>query len=313
MTAKLSPAILQFSRETIARGSKSFAEASRLFDPATRTSAQLLYAWCRHCDDVIDGQTLGYNQTPLSQSEKHQALALLRTQTEAAINGDHVDDPAFAALAYVVKKHQIPLQYPLALLDGFAMDAEGRTFATLNDIMLYCYHVAGVVGIMMAYIMGVRDQPTLTRATDLGLAFQLTNIARDIVEDAGAGRLYIPLDWLRAGNLPTAPDELSQPQHRNALHAIAKRLIAEAEPYYQSATIGIRALPYRSAWAIAAAHAIYRDIGSAIVRQDSTAWGGRVSTSRRQKLQRVLQSSLAAINMKNPPPAPRGDLWSKAA
>ena len=96
----------------------------------------------------------------------------------------------------------MPHRYPLEHLDGFVMDVEGREYHTLTDTVEYCYHVAGVVGVMMAYIMGVRDEPTLDRATDLGLAFQLTNICRDVVEDAEVGRVYLPLDWLTEAGVP---------------------------------------------------------------------------------------------------------------
>ena len=144
--------LVAFSRERIERGSKSFAVAARLFAPQTRASAYMLYAWCRHCDDVIDGQSMGFVQTPGGGPTGQQALEVveeLKTKTKQACAG-HADEPVFEALRHVCAKHDIPDRYPLDLIAGFQMDAEAKTYRTLDDTLLYCYHVAGVVGVMMA-------------------------------------------------------------------------------------------------------------------------------------------------------------------
>ncbi len=171
-------------------------------------------------------------------------------------------------------------------LDGFVMDVEGREYRTLADTVEYCYHVAGVVGVMMAYIMGVRDEPTLDRATDLGLAFQLTNICRDVVEDAEVGRVYLPLDWLTEAGVPA--DELAAPEHRDGVFEVVRRILFEADRYYQSAWLGISQLPPRSAWAVAAANAVYSDIGRLILERGPRAWDRRTSTSKARKISLVL-------------------------
>ncbi|HSN54694.1 MAG TPA: squalene/phytoene synthase family protein, partial [Candidatus Sulfomarinibacteraceae bacterium] len=162
-------------QEVIEKGSKSFAAAASLFDPATRDGAYMLYAWCRHCDDQTDDQVLGFGASPLAGDEARARIDRLREMTLSAVAGEPTGDPVFAGLQRVVASAQIPHRYPLEHLDGFVMDVEGRTYDTLDDTLEYCYHVAGVVGVMMAHLMGVRDEPTLDRATDLGLAFQLTN------------------------------------------------------------------------------------------------------------------------------------------
>lgn len=269
------------ARQTIARGSRSFAVASRLFDPRTRRGATLLYLWCRHCDDVIDGQTLGHDQDAALRGDGAHALRRLRAGTTQACSGEEVDELPFAALREVVVTSQIPACYPSAHLDGFAMDVEGHRFQTLQDTLQYCYHVAGVVGIMMSNIMGAREPKVLDRACDLGLAFQLTNIARDLVEDAEAGRCYVPQTWLEEFGL--APATLAAPEHRGALSVIATRLVDTAEDYYASARLGIAALPPRSAWAVATAHYIYRAIGLNVKALGPLAWDQRVSTSTLQK------------------------------
>ena len=277
---------------TIAKGSKSFAVAARLFAPAMRADAVLLYAWCRHCDDVIDGQELGFAATPGADLGSPEArLAALRAETEAALAGT-ARDPVFRAVGAVMRRHAIPARYALDHLDGFAMDVDGRRYRTLDDLLAYCYGVAGVVGLMMAHIMGVRDPVLLGRARDLGLAFQLTNIARDLVPDAAVGRVYAPADWLAEAGI--LPDAVADPAHRAALALVAARLVAAAEPLYASAELGVRALPFRAAWAIATASGVYHAIGTGVVRRGARAWDERVSTSALAKGGHVLRGLVAA-------------------
>ena len=296
------------AKVTIAKGSKSFAAAARLFSPAMRADAVLLYAWCRYCDDVIDGQSLGF-AAPTMAGSPDTRLQMLRAETTAALAGS-ATDPMFAAFGAMARRHAIPEALVFDHLDGFAMDVAGRHYETLDDTLHYCYGVAGVVGIMMAHLMGVRDEPTLQRACDLGLAFQLTNIARDIVDDAEAGRIYCPAVWLREAGIP--PHRIGDSTNRAALAGVARRLISAAEPYYASAAIGIRALPFRAAWAIATARGVYRAIGLQVVRRGPHAWDRRVSTSKLQKLRHAASGSLAAgsTRLVIRPAPPRPGLWA---
>ena len=303
------------SRETIQKGSQSFAAAAALFDPQTRADAEMLYAWCRHCDDVIDGQTLGHDREMLEQADVEQRLIALYAQTRAALAGDPTDDPAFAAFREVALRRAIPERYPIDLIDGFAMDVEGRRYETIEDTLDYCWHVAGCVGVMMAIVMGVKpdDLATLRRAQDLGLAFQLTNIARDIVEDALNDRVYLPADWLAAAGVPE--HAVADPAHRAAIAGLARRLVDAAEPYYASARWGLRCLPVRSAWAVAAARGVYREIGVKVVARGAAAWDQRVSTSTAEKLGLALGGGLMALRgatldrWRDPPARPA--MWSK--
>lgn len=175
--------LLEQVTQTMAVGSKSFATAAKLFDAPTRRSTLMLYAWCRHCDDVIDGQTLGEGGTQHVVEDAEARMLHLQIETRRAYSGAHMDEPAFKAFQEVALIHQLPPQLAFDHLEGFAMDAREARYVTFDDTLRYCYHVAGVVGLMMARVMGVRDEAVLDRACDLGLAFQLTNIARDIVED----------------------------------------------------------------------------------------------------------------------------------
>lgn len=268
-------ALRAYGRDVIRRGSRSFAMASALFPPNVRDRAHLLYAWCRYCDDEVDGQRLGHATARAGPDGAMERLARIRARTAAALQGDEtLAEPAFLALRAVVARSAIPPVHAVELLEGFQWDAERRRYATLDDLLAYCYHVAGCVGVMMAHAMEVTDQDTLDRAADLGIAFQLTNIARDVRDDARAGRLYLPLDWLAEAGVTPAAVGTAAAAPRVA--AVVARLLDMAEAYYASAAAGLRGLPFRSAWAVAAALSIYREIGRAVRRRGADAWNRRV-------------------------------------
>ena len=305
--------LVEHGQSVIEKGSKSFAAAARIFDPQTRAGAYMLYAWCRHCDDQTDDQELGFEGSQLEPAEGRARVERLRTETLRAMSGEQVEDPIFAGLQRVVAESEIPQRYPLEHLDGFVMDVEGREYHSLEDTVEYCYHVAGVVGVMMAYVMGVRDEATLDRATDLGLAFQLTNICRDVMEDAGVGRIYLPRDWLDEAGVPIG--EIQLPVHRERVFEVVRRVLAEADRYYASSWLGVSQLPVRSAWAVAAANAVYRDIGRLILERGPRAWDGRASTGKGRKLRLVLGAGIGALAArvwgKGPDSEPRTGLWTR--
>ncbi|MES2830462.1 MAG: phytoene/squalene synthase family protein [Pseudomonadota bacterium] len=305
--------LASYSEATIKQGSKSFAKAAMLFDRETRQSVTMLYAWCRHCDDVIDGQTLGHDSTLQTTAQMQAQLSQLQQETQRICDGHDSDIPAFAALKKVVDKHGLSRQHLFELLEGFALDATDARFVTLDDTLRYCYHVAGVVGLMMAQIMGVRDQEVMHRATDLGIAFQLTNIARDVVDDLRIGRCYLPQEWLTRMHIPL--ERIDSFEHRAALHELACELVALAEQYYVSARIGMAQLPLRCAWAIAGALLIYRDIGLQVRAGGVNIWDQRPHVSNRRKLWRLCQGGVVALHAVRQKhyaaSTPRTGLWTR--
>ncbi|MBU4612790.1 phytoene/squalene synthase family protein [Achromobacter sp. GG226] len=298
-------AVLAHAQAALRQGSKSFAAAARLLPAPARDSAVMLYAWCRHCDDVIDGQDLGHGLAPLAGDAAELALQSLQDETRAAFGHGRLTHPAFAALRLVARQHALPMSQPMAHLEGFRMDAVGQRYETLDDTLQYCYHVAGVVGIMMARIMGVRDAAVLARACDLGIGFQLTNIARDVIEDAEGGRVYLPAQWLAEAGVPAEAADVADPAHRAAVHRLAVRLLDVAEGYYASADTGIAALPGRCALAIATARRVYHAIGTAVRARGAAAWDTRVSTTSAQKLGHVAGAGWLAWAVRHRAPAPR--------
>jgi 15-cis-phytoene synthase len=281
-------ALVATAGETIARGSKSFHLASRLFDRPTRERAWLLYAWCRHCDDIADGQTLGHDARTVIDAQER--LSLLRVGTARALQGIPAGDMPFDALRIVAAECVIPERYVWDHIAGFELDAKEWRPRTEADMVQYCYHVAGAVGCMMAVIMGVSpdDEDTLGRASDLGIAFQLANIARDVCDDDRIGRCYLPVEWLVEMDIP--PGQHMKPPYRDRLAVLAQRLAAMVERYEASAREGAKRLPFRARWAVLTAAGIYGDIAREVAARGPRAWDSRVVTTRASKFRWAARS-----------------------
>jgi phytoene synthase len=265
------PQDLAACRALLRTGSRSFFAASLLLPSGIRAPATALYAFCRIADDEID---LG--------ADPQAALARLRARLDAAYAGAALEHPVDRAFAGVVARFEIPRLLPEALIDGLAWDASGRRYESFAALLDYAARVAGGVGVMMAVLMGVRDAAALARAADLGVAMQLTNIARDVGEDARAGRLFLPRDWLAEAGID-ADEFLADPQFTPALASVISRLLAEAAALYASAGPGIACLPYACRIGIAAARRIYAAIGAelAAAGHDSINRRARVTASRK--------------------------------
>ena len=276
--------IVAGAKQAIQRGSKSFRAASRLFDPVTRERAWLLYCWCRHCDDVADGQIYGFGRSVRGN------ISVLRGRTRRAVEGRPTDEIAFQALAQLISECPLPGCFLDDHLDGFALDELGWRPGSEQELLRYCYHVAGSVGCMMALLMGVSadDTETLERATDLGIAFQLSNIARDVREDFENGRCYLPADWME--ELGVDPDQLFEPRNRAALIEMVDRLVRMVDEYEASARKGVPKLPFRSRVAVLTALRIYGAIGRRVAKLGGAAWDRRVAISKARKLAFVLPS-----------------------
>lgn len=299
--------LVQGALESISAGSKSFRFASQLFDLPTRERSWLLYSWCRTCDDITDGQTLGHDAGRVADPAAR--IAFLKEKTAAAFAGKETGLLPFEALRVVAADCAIPKYIAADHLAGFERDAAGWRPVTTDDLLSYCYQVAGAVGVMMAHVMGVpaSDQDTLDRAADLGIAFQLANIARDIVEDARVGRVYLPAEWLAAEGLAGA--DLSDPGHRPALARLARRLSDMADGYRRSARIGAARLPFRSRWAVLSASGIYGEIATRAAALGPRAWDERISTSKGEKAALVMEAFWEALWPVRP--VPRTGLWTR--
>jgi 15-cis-phytoene synthase len=250
-------------KDLLRGGSRTFFAASLVLPRAVSEPAIALYAFCRLADDAVD---LGGGQL--------DAVERLRNRLDRAYAGQPLSSPADRAFADVVARFAIPRELPEALLEGLAWDTEGRRYETLDDLLDYAARVAGAVGAMMSLLMRRRDPAVVARACDLGIAMQLTNIARDVGEDARAGRLYLPRRWLREEGID--PEAwLADPRYDMRLGKIIGRLLAVADTFYHRSIAGVGALPGTCRPGIHAARLIYAEIGRELER------GGLDSISRR--------------------------------
>jgi phytoene synthase len=274
------------SHLAIVEGSKSFAWASLLFARPIRERAWMLYAWCRRCDDIADGQAFGHpdEDAPQDAEEARDLVQAIRILTQRALDGQPTADPAFDAFGQVALESRLTIEMAEDVIDGFALDAAEWHPRTEEDLMRYCWHVAGAVGVMMAQVMGVDpdDHETLDRAADLGMSFQLANIARDLVEDDAVGRSYLPEEWLAEQDIE--PGQVAKPHHREELAEMAARLIRLAEQHEAAGRYGARKLGFRQRWAVLAAANVYGAIGREVVARGAHAWDRRVVIGRGAKL-----------------------------
>jgi phytoene synthase len=254
-------------------GSRTFFAASRLLPTRVRSAAIALYAFCRVADDLVDDGDLRLDQ----------ALAQLGQRLDHIYDNNPLDHLEDRALAEVVRRHDLPRPLLDALLDGFAWDAQGRAYDTLEDLHGYGARVAGSVGAMMCWIMGVRSAQALARACELGVAMQLTNIARDVGEDARNGRLYLPRGWMAEAGID-ADAWLARPVCTPALQSVVERLLLEADRLYGQASAGIALLPRDCRSAILAARLVYAEIGQQLRREGLDPLARRAVVPRSRKL-----------------------------
>jgi phytoene synthase len=270
-------------------GSKTFHAASRLLPARVGAAATALYAFCRVADDAVDA----HGGAAAAVRDLQGRLARIYAGAPAPIAADRV-------FARAVALHRIPRELPAALLEGFAWDAAGKRYASLADVLDYAARVAGAVGAMMTVAMGVRSADVLSRACELGVAMQLTNIARDVGEDARAGRLYLPLDWLAEAGID-AQAWLAAPRMTPALRGVIRRLLDEADRLYAGASPGIAHLPRACRAGIYAARLLYAEIGQCAAATDFDCVAGRAVVPGRRKT--VLLMRATALSLLPPAPA----------
>ena len=273
-------------------GSKTFFAASRLLPPRIRAAAIALYAFCRVADDLVD-------EAPAGEAP----LAVLNHRLDMIYAGtpqDHVEDHA---LHLVVQQYQLPRHLLDALIEGFAWDSAGRIYNSIEEVHDYAARVAGSVGAMMCWIMGLQNIETLERACEMGVAMQLTNIARDVGADAALGRSYLPRRWLIEAGVQ--PEEwLANPESSAGIQIVVARLLTEADRLYKQSQHGIAALPPDCRAAILAASMIYREIGVQLRREglDSVHHRTVVSTTRKLVLLASAWTQASWIRMAETPP-----------
>lgn len=270
--------------EAIRHGSLSFHAASKLLPNSVRNPALALYAFCRLADDAVD-----------LQAEKAAAVLCLQERLELVYQGRPRNSAADRAFAGVVETFDMPRALPDALLEGLAWDAMGRRYATMSDLYGYSARVASAVGAMMCVLMRVRNADALARACDLGVAMQLTNIARDVGEDALERRIYLPTDWLETAGVDIDAF-FDTPRPSRAIRKMTRRLVLEANRLYIRSEAGIAALPLSCRPGIYAARHIYAGIGREVQQAGYDSISTRAHTSKFQKIGWLMLSATQAAS-----------------
>ena len=287
-TWRVDETVAEECRRRIAAGSKSFALAARLLPRHSRPGALVVYAWCRRADDAID-------RAP--PAGRGTALAGLCHELDRISGGASSGDRVVDAFGAVVNATGMPWHYPREMLAGMRMDLHQATYDDVPDLLHYCYRVAGTVGLMMSHVLTLRNDTALRAAAQLGLAMQLTNICRDIVEDWDLGRIYLPRAWLRRSGLGDLHEQLGGPfpvAVRDPLRQVVGEMLGLANHFYAGAEEGFGALPWRAALSIRAARSIYAAIGGRIERAACDVTAGRAVVPLAGKLIAVLGATAAA-------------------
>ena len=266
--------------DTLASHGKSFRFAGAFLSNSQLQQAARLYHFCRCIDDIADETAC-----------KTTAFSELKQIQQQLIANDPADNALLVDFIQLKDHLQLSVTWPNTLIDGVIADTAPFTIRHENDLIRYAYQVAGVVGLMMCPIIKA-DHDGYAFAVDLGIAMQLTNIARDVYEDAHLGRSYLPQDWCDCTPAEIINNQLAT---QKKVKLAIKRLLALADQYYASAQIGFHFLPFRSRLAIAIASNVYRHIGKQICRSDYRYWQGRVFVPFAKKIVIAVSAGLSLL------------------
>ena len=261
---------LRRAEEILAKKGKSFHWAKKLLSEKHGERATRLYAFCRYLDDLADEAT-SPAQARAALMEVSQSLQTGRTQ-----------DPVVADAINLMSDCRIEPQIPQELINGLLTDLDEVGLKTVDELLRYCYRVAGTVGLMMSDVLDVKDPAASPFAIDLGIGMQLTNICRDVQEDARMGRRYIPNEIIGKISL----DDLINPPEaqEERLSFCIQFLLNLADEYYESGESGLPYLPLRARHGILIASRVYHAIGLKLESRDYRYWEGRVVIPKTRKL-----------------------------
>ena len=276
---------------------KSFYFSSHVLPRAKRDAAYAVYAFCRYADNVVDAtDASAWSGSGLGD------LDLLRAQLEHVYNRDYRMDPRLLALRHTVETYGIPKRYFLDLLEGVEMDRTRNRFENFEELDVYCYRVASVVGLIMTHIFGVTGQEAYVHAAELGTAMQLTNILRDVAEDLRLDRVYLPQDELRAHGL--CESDLRDGIVDDRMRAFLGAQIARARRYYASAELGLPMITNDgSRFCVRLMLDTYSGILTDIERHEFDVFTRRAHVPLRRKLAIALRAALQPSKTGNAVPA----------
>lgn len=267
--------------ERMARRS-NFYHGIRLLPAQKRRSMLAVYAFMRYCDDISDAAC------PVS--EKMQRFAAWKESFAAILNGGAPQHPILPALKDAIERHRIPVAYFYKLVEGTEMDLEASRYESFDDLYRYCYHVASVVGLVCIHIFGFEDERSKEYAEACGIAFQLTNVLRDIREDLERDRIYLPREEL--ARFDYSENELQECVYNPAFQRLMEFQVERAKSYYQKAYRLIELIERDSRptfWAMVRA---YETLLQRIEANEYDVFSSRVRLNSREKLQIISKALL---------------------
>ncbi|KAA3618310.1 MAG: phytoene/squalene synthase family protein [Calditrichaeota bacterium] len=268
-------ASFEHARLQTAYYSKSFYISAKMLPTEKRWATYALYGFCRYADNLIDNPRNRTHQELLNE------VRALETEINSAYNSGESEHPILKSFIFVAKRYGIPKEYPMDLLKGVVMDIDKKRYQTFEELYLFCYRVAGVVGLMMTHVLGYKSEKAFYYAEKLGTAMQLTNILRDIQEDKNIGRIYLPIEELNKFGL--SEHDIINENMPKKMHDLMKFQIKRASQYYEDGNKGISLLSRDAQFAIFSSSKIYNGILLKIEAQNYNPFLGRVYVSQVKK------------------------------
>ena len=274
-------ASFEHARMLTAHYSKSFYISARMLPRERRWATFALYGFCRYADNLID------NPRSRTTKELEEEVNFISKELKRAYRTGESEHPILKPFVVVALKYGIPIEYPLELLKGVLMDIKITRYQTFDDLYLFCYRVAGVVGLMMTYVLGYKTSKAFQYAEKLGIAMQLTNILRDIKEDKNMGRIYLPQEELV--HFGVTEDDMINERMTANFRGLMQFQVERAHQYYKEADKGIPMLERKAQFAIYSASKIYQGILRKIEARDYNSFLGRVFVPQMKKIGILLQ------------------------
>lgn len=264
----------QYCRDVSKMHAKTFYFASRFLPPEKRNACYSIYAFCRYIDDLVDKNIFRSLNSEESLQKLAEAVEEWRRQLKALYKGEYIDHPIMIALKDTISKFGIPENLPNELIDGVNMDITKTRYENFEDLKIYCYKVASVVGLMTTHVFGFRNDEAFGYAVDLGIAMQMTNILRDIKEDSLQGRIYLPAEDMKMFGY--SEDELMRQTLNSSFRELMEYQVKRAADYYDIADKGIGMLERDSRVAVGLMSRNYRKILNVIKENDFNIFSKRV-------------------------------------
>jgi len=271
----------EFARLSTKHYSKSFYISAKMLPKETRWATYALYGFCRYADNLID------NPRSRSVEELLEEVKFVKWELGRAYKTGESEHPIIQSFIIVAKKYDIPIKYPLELIEGVQMDIQKSRYESYDELHLFAYRVAGVVGLMMTHVLGYKDERAFEYAEKLGIAMQLTNILRDIQEDKNMDRIYLPLQELRTFGL--SEDDIFNENMSEKMHQFMEFQVNRAHAYYDEANKGILMLERKSQFAIYSSSKIYHGILRKIEARGLNPFEGRVFVPQIKKIGILIQ------------------------